>query len=290
MDLNKKTKEDVLTAQRSEITEHLVYKNLANSMKDQHNKEVLFRISNDEMRHYNFFRSYSGVDLEPDGLKVFFYTILSKIFGMTFAVKLMENGEDKAQNFYEGIAEYIPDIKDILEDEMEHEKKIIDMLEEEKLKYVGSVVLGLNDALVELTGALAGLTFSLQNSNLVAVTGLITGIAASFSMAGSEYLSTKSETLDKNPFMAALYTGFAYLITVFLLIAPYLFIKDIYVALPISIVLAIFVIFVFNFYISVVQNVSFKERFLEMLSISLGVAFLSFIVGIAVRKVFNINL
>ena len=55
------------------------------------------------------------------------------------------------------------------------------------------MVLGLNDALVEFTGALAGYTFALQNTLLVAMTGLITGVAASLSMATSEYLSTKSE-------------------------------------------------------------------------------------------------
>src|SRR5574341_282925 len=99
-----------------------------------------------------------------------------------------------------------------------HEQKLLAMLDEEHLHYVGSVVLGLNDALVELTGALAGLTLALQNTELIALTGLITGIAASLSMAASEYLSTRSEETEKHPFRAAVYTGIAYIITVTLLI------------------------------------------------------------------------
>ena len=46
------------------------------------------------------------------------------------------------------------------------------MLDEERLRYIGSVVLGLNDALIELTGALAGLTLALQNTQLNLLLGL----------------------------------------------------------------------------------------------------------------------
>ena len=47
------------------------------------------------------------------------------------------------------------------------------------------MVLGLNDALVELTGTIAGLTFVLTNTTLIAMAGIITGIAATLSMAAS---------------------------------------------------------------------------------------------------------
>lgn len=82
---------------------------------------------------------------------------------------------------------------EIQEDELKHEQKLLGMLDETVLRYLGSIVLGLNDALVELTGVLAGLTFGFQDSKMVAFSGLITGIAAAMSMAGSEYLSTVTE-------------------------------------------------------------------------------------------------
>ena len=42
-----------------------------------------------------------------------------------------------------------------------NESALLQLLDEEKLRYTGSIVLGLNDVLVELTGALAGLTLAL---------------------------------------------------------------------------------------------------------------------------------
>jgi len=82
--------------------------------------------------------------------------LISKLFGITFGIKLMERGEEKAQITYEKISKTIPDAKDIVEDEDEHERQLLDLIDGERLRYAGSMVLGLNDALVELTGALAG--------------------------------------------------------------------------------------------------------------------------------------
>jgi VIT1/CCC1 family predicted Fe2+/Mn2+ transporter len=164
------------------------------------------------------------------------------------------------------------------------------MIDEEKLRYVGSIVLGLNDALVEFTGALAGFTFALQSSRLVAVTGMIMGFAASLSMAASEYLSTKSESGGKNPVKASVYTGSIYMLTVFLLVLPYLLFSNVYVSLAVTLLNAIIIIFMFTFYISVAKDLSFKNRFLEMASISLGVSALTFAIGYVMKTVFGVQI
>jgi VIT1/CCC1 family predicted Fe2+/Mn2+ transporter len=144
-------------------------------------------------------------------------------------------------------------------------------------------VLGLNDALVELTGALAGLTLALQNVKLIALSGLITGIAASLSMAASEYLATRSEETDKNPVRAAIYTGIAYIFTVAMLVTPYLLIQNYILDLIIALVIGVVIIAIFNFYISVAKDEPFRPRFLEMAGLSLGVAVFSFIIGYFIR-------
>lgn len=154
-----------------------------------------------------------------------------------------------------------------------------------KLKYISSIVLGLNDALVELIGILAGLTLALQEIRLIVITGLITGIAASLSMASSEYLSTKAEDSNRNPFQAAFYTGLTYLITVIILISPYLLLSNIYYCLFSSIILSILIIFIFNFYISTIKKISLQKRFIEMLVVSLGVATISFIIGYIIKGI-----
>ncbi|MCL7395148.1 MAG: VIT1/CCC1 transporter family protein [Thaumarchaeota archaeon] len=288
--LDKEIEKVILNAQRNEITEHFIYERLARSVKDPQNREVLKRISDDELRHYNFWREYTRKDVKPDNLKVWKYFLISKIFGITFGIKLMEKDEEKAQAIYEEISEFVPDAKAIVEDEDEHESRLTNLIDEEKLRYVGSMVLGLNDALVELTGALAGYTFALQDARIVAMIGLITGVAASLSMATSEYLSTKSEGGNKNPFKASLYTGVAYILAVLFLIAPYLILTNVYACLSLTIVNAIIVIFLFTFYVSVAKGLPFRRRFLEMTVISLGIAGLTFTIGFFVRTFLNVEI
>ena len=279
----------VLTSQKNEITEHLIYKKLAQSTKDAQNRNVLQRISDDELKHYNFWKQFTGKDTKPDKLKVWMYFLIAKILGITFGIKLMEKGEEKAQTTYEKISEVVPSAKEIVEDEDKHELELINMLDEERLRYVGSIVLGLNDALVELTGALAGLTFALQNTRLTAMAGLITGVAASLSMATSEYLSTKSEGYVKKPLRAAFYTGAAYVITVLFLIFPYFVFGEPMLCLGFTILNAVIVIFIFTFYISVAKGIPFKNRFSEMVAISLGVAALTFLITFVIKIFLNVE-
>lgn len=273
----------LLNAQANEITEYHIYRRIAATISDEANRRIMGRIAEDELRHYEVWKQYTGQDIGPRRIKVWFYTLVSRLFGFTFGVKLMEKGEEGAQANYAEISRVIPEIIKIHADEEEHEAKLLDMLDEERLRYAGSVVLGLNDALVELTGALAGLTLALQNVRLIALSGLITGIAASLSMAASEYLSTRSESTDKHPVRAAIYTGIAYILTVALLIMPYLLLSNEYLCLAISLSTAVLIITVFNYYIAVAKGVDFRRRFMEMAGLSLGVAALSFIIGYFIR-------
>ncbi|MBS7626614.1 VIT1/CCC1 transporter family protein [Candidatus Bathyarchaeota archaeon] len=280
----------VLSAQRNELTEHIIYSRLSDSIRDPHNKNVLKQISEDELDHYFFWKKYSKEDVKPDRLKVLKYLLIAKIFGFTFGIKLMERGEDQAQVTYYKISKYIPEAKDIVADEDMHEKQIINMIDEERLRYIGSTVRGLNDALVELTGAIAGFTFALQDPRLVAMVGSITGVAASLSMAASEYLATKSESSALDPVKASLYTCSAYILTVIFLIYPYLILSNIYLSLALTVLNALIVIFIFTFYISVAKDVPLKSRFVEMAFISLGIATLSFIIGLIMRTVLKLEI
>jgi VIT1/CCC1 family predicted Fe2+/Mn2+ transporter len=201
----------------------------------------------------------------------------------------MERGEKKAGAAYDALAQLVPEAEAIAKEEDDHEKQLIGLIDEERLQYIGAIVLGLNDALVELTGALSGFTLALQNTHLIAVVGLITGIAASMSMAGSEYLATKSEEGARSPGKSAVYTGFAYILTVLLLIFPYFIFSNVFFSFGLMIFLAISVIFLFTFYMSVVKEMSFKKRFLEMAAISLGIATVSFVIGFLIRTFLGVD-
>jgi len=279
--------EKLLVFQKNEITEHHIYKRLAESATGVRNRRVLAQIADDELRHYTIWKSYTRRDVKPDRLKIAFFSAVCSLLGLTFGIKLMEKGEKAAYDVYRRLSPSFREAEKIVHDEEEHEEALIDMLDEERLKYTGSVVLGLNDALVELMGVLAGLTFALQDSRFVALTGIITGFAAALSMAASEYLSTRAEQQSKSPLKAALYTGIAYITTVVLLIAPYLLLPSLSAALATAFLMSICIIGVFNFYVSVAQDLPFRSRFLEMVGLSFGVAVLSFLAGMVARVVFG---
>ena len=289
MALDKNELRIIKAFQKGEITEYYVYRNIAKKEKDEKNKEILLTIAKDEMRHYKIWENISEVKVKESKLLIFIYKIMTFIFGYTFTLRVMEMGEEKAQKAYLKLKGYEDVINQITKEEEEHEQKLLDMLDEERLNYVGSMVLGLNDALVELSGTLAGLTFAFQNTTLISLSGLITGIAASLSMAASEYLSSKADN-QPNALKSSVYTGSAYIVTVILLVLPYLLIHNPFVALGIMIGTVIFIIFFFNLYISVAKNIGFKKRFLQMAAISLGVAGLSFVIGIGIDRLLGVTI
>jgi vacuolar iron transporter family protein len=284
MQLSESVRKQVLTFQQTEITEYHIYKRLAEKVNSPENAKIIEQIAEDELRHYNGWKKYTNQDIQPRWFYVWFYYFISIAFGFTFGIKLMENGEANAQKNYADVSHAIPEARKFQHEEDMHEEQLISMLDEERLRYAGSIVLGLNDALVELTGALAGLTLALQNVKLIALSGLITGIAASMSMAASEYLSTRSEETSKHPVRAAIYTGIAYIITVALLVLPYLLFENYILDLIITLTIAVVIIAVFNYYISVAKGESFRARFTEMAVLSLSVATISFIIGYFIRN------
>ena len=284
MQLSESVRKQVLVFQQTEITEYHIYKRLSKKINSPENARIIEQIADDELRHYNGWRKYTNQDVEPRWFHVWFYYLVSILFGFTFGIKLMERGEENAQENYAGVSTTIPEAIKFQHEEDVHEEQLIQMLDEERLRYAGSIVLGLNDALVELTGALAGLTLALQDVKLIALSGLITGIAASMSMAASEYLSTRSEDTSKQPVRAAIYTGIAYIVTVALLVLPYLLFENYILDLIITLMIAVVIIAVFNYYISVAKGESFRARFTEMAGLSLGVALFSFVIGYFIRQ------
>lgn len=288
--IDNKTMKIIRDMQRGEITEYYVYTAIAKRMKDDKNKAILERIGKEEKAHSLIWAKYTQEESKPNRLKVFWFSLLNLIFGYTFTLKLMEQGEGDASAIYEAIASDVVEAKRIAAEEDAHEQKLIAMLDEERLQYVGSMVLGLNDALVELTGTLAGLSLALQNTKLIALSGLVTGISATLSMASSEYLSARSDNAE-HPFKSATYTGIMYIVAVVLMVLPYLlFDSEHYIyALVTMLTIVVLIILIFTYYVSVAKDLPFKSRFLEMITISLSVAAFAFVIGLIVKNVLGID-
>ena len=113
---------------------------------------------------------------------------------------------------------------------------------------------------------------------------IISGSAAGFFAAQADG--------SKDALKSSIYTGIAYLITVALLIAPFLFCGEhsYLLALGICLVTALAIIAAYNAYISVVRGQPFMKRFFQMAVVSLGVAGISFVVGIIVKNALGIDI
>jgi len=277
--------------QQSELTESVIYEKISQFAKGEDNKATLLRLAREEKAHYEIWKKYTGEEMKPEGFKVFKYTMLARILGFTFAVKLMEQGEENAQDEYALLAGEVEESVHIREQEEAHEQALLAMLDEERLQYVGSMVLGLNDALVELTGSLAGFTFAMQNTRLIALSGLIIGISATFSMASSEFLAARSEGRS-DALKSCTYTGVAYLITVVALVLPYLLLgnSQYLLALICMLIVVVLIIAGFTYYTSVAMDQPFRSRFVEMAAISIGVAVVSFFVGILAKQILGVDI
>ena len=291
LEISKEALRIIKKMQQNELTESVIYEKISRFAKGEENKNVLLRLSAEEKAHYDIWKKYTDIKMKPNKFKVFKYSLIARIFGFTFAVKLMESGEKNAQKEYDLLSKEIPESITIKKQEEEHEEALLNMLDEERLQYVGSMVLGMNDALVELTGSLAGFTFAMQDTKLIALSGLIIGVSATFSMASSEFLSARSEGRT-DALKSCSYTGIAYLITVILLIAPFLILETskYLLALVIMLLTVILIIAGFTYYISVAKSQKFRPRFLEMSTISVSVAVLSFIVGILAKQFLGVDI
>ena len=277
--------------QQNELIESYIYEEISKFAKGEENKKVLLRLAQEERAHYEIWKQYTGLEMKPEKGKISWYKWMARIMGFTFAIKMMENGESSSQEEYAILTNEVEESVFIRQQEEEHEHALLDMLDEERLQYVGSMVLGLNDALVELTGSLAGFTFALQNTRLTALSGLIIGISATFSMASSEFLAARSEGRD-DALKSCTYTGIAYLFTVIALIAPYLIFDNanFIPALICMLLIVVLIIAGFTYYTSVAQDQPFKSRFLEMATISISVAVISFFVGVLAKKFLGVDL
>lgn len=287
-----KNKKDLFDIhQQEELNSAELYRRIAQDAKSDRERETLLAMSKDEQQHAAVFRKYSNRSLKPNPVRVGLYRLVQRLLGYTFLIKLLERGEIKAVSTYWEEIDQIPELRQIIQEEEKHEDLLINLLDEERLHFTGDVILGMNDALVELTGSLAGYTLAMQNSRIIAMAGLITGVSATLSMAGSGYLSSREED-SKNAVKSTVIIGLSYFVTVVLLIIPYLlFPAAAYLwALAATILIALLIIAGFNYYLSVAKDRPFQRGFWSMAAISLGVAVISFAVGFLVKHVLGISL
>jgi hypothetical protein len=173
--LTPETAQALREAQRNEITEHLIYARLASATDDPKNRKVLERIAADEKRHHDFFKQHTGFDAQPRRWKAFRFYWISRIFGLTFGIKLMERGEGSAKINYSAIAREVPAVGKIAKEEDAHEHALIGLIERNGSPTWARWCSASTTRWSSLPERLPGLTFALQNTRLVALAALSPG-------------------------------------------------------------------------------------------------------------------
>ena len=283
-----------------ELFAYRLYSALARRYPDGKSRQMMQQLAEQEKGHVDFWLGVTGE--RPDSIRIpqLKYRLLvlaSRVLGPAFTVRWLERGEDKAIAAYKGLLddgtltpEQEAGVRTMLGEEEQHEQYLERGIEDERRIYLGAAVLGLNDALVELTGGLTGLASSITDPKLIGFASLVVGIAASMSMAASNFLSVDiGEESELKPGKAAAYTGGAYILVVIGLVLPFFLLSDRRAALGISWASAVLIIAAFSFYSAVMQGKSFLRRFGVMLAFGLGVAVLSFGIGKALGAMIGIE-
>ncbi len=280
-----------------EYNDYAVYKRLANYRTESNPQlaGVLNKLAETEHRHYEFWKKFvPEFELKASGRKVTLILLLRVIFGATFAVRYLEHHEGNVIQYYKSVASLIPTsdklpFEEMLGDEQQHERQFSEEVESSALRYISFVVLGLADALVEITGIHAG-SLGIYNSTTIAgLAGIIAGAAASLAMASAAFAQAK-QGFAGSARLSAIYTGVSYFITAVVLATPYFLTRVMLEALAASLILAVIIVATITFYSSIISDRSFRKEFIEILSIMFGTTVVLYILGYVIRITFGITI
>lgn len=277
-----------------EYFSHHVYRHLAKfPFINKKLKTILEKAAEDELKHYNFWRNIVGeCTSKISMLKVLLYTVMFYLFGLTVTLRFIESKEFNAAELYKNLIENKPELKDevnrIIKDEERHEREFALSIDEGRVRYIGSITLGISDALVELTGIYTGSLGAFENTLNAGLTGLLAGIAASISMGIASYAQTKHEG-RLNPRLSAFYTFIAYLAVVLVLALPYFLIGSLSIAFGVMLALALVVVAYITFYASILHNRNYFKEFTETALLIFGVSILLYILGSVLGTILGVK-
>ncbi|WP_457741873.1 VIT1/CCC1 transporter family protein [Thermococcus sp.] len=186
-----------------------LYEKLAEWEKDEEIKAEFKRLAELERWHAKFWKAFLERRNEKpprpkvNRLTIWSVKLLRKVLGPGSVASLLEMGENSAiEKYFRFLREFAGELsederetlKRVILDEIEHEKFF---REEEKAFHVENIrdlILGMNDGLVEILGAVTGLSAVYPNSpELVGISGLIVGVAGALSMAIGTFVSVRSQ-------------------------------------------------------------------------------------------------
>lgn len=194
---------------KDEYADSVLYAQLAKIEKDEEIKREFLRLSNIESKHAKFWHDFivmhGGEVPKPSirRLTIWSTKLLRKLLGPGSVASLLEMGENSAiQKYFKYLTTYadrfseeeMRKIREVILDELEHEKFFYESKQRFHVENIRDLVLGMNDGLVEILGAVTGLSAVYpHNPQLVGISGLIVGVAGALSMAIGSFISVRSQ-------------------------------------------------------------------------------------------------
>jgi len=272
-----------------EFADFILYDRFSKRVSDNSSfAEALRQLSATEKRHYEFWKKYLP-DEEPkfSRAKLFLVLLLQRLFGITFAVRYLERHESRVIKEYKSVESLIPEedraaFDEMIRDEEQHEKEFGRRVESSSVRYISFVVLGLADALVEISGIHAGSLGIYNVTEIAGLAGVIAGGAASLAMASAAFAQAK-QGFQGSAGLSAIYTGASYFVAAVLLATPYFLTKVMVDALAASLTLAVTILALATYYSSVISGKPFSRDFAEILLILLGATVVLYFFGYFIR-------
>ncbi|WP_048147753.1 VIT1/CCC1 transporter family protein [Palaeococcus ferrophilus] len=190
-----------------EYQDSVLYARLAKGEKDETLKREFLRLSKIESKHASFWhefltkRNASPPRVKVGRLRVLSIRVLRKLLGPGAVASLLEMGENSAvEKYFEFLTNFELEeaerraLSEVILDELEHEHFFAETKRRFHTENIRDFVLGMNDGLVELLGAVTGLSaVYVSTPRIVGISGLIVGVAGALSMAIGAFISVRSQ-------------------------------------------------------------------------------------------------
>ncbi|MDX1488511.1 MAG: VIT1/CCC1 transporter family protein [Acidiferrobacterales bacterium] len=191
-----------------EINDHVTYKELGVHAREARFKDEILKMAEIEGNHAEFWKevieSRGGeVPSRPRVRKprLIILRFLQSVMSPVVLISMLELGEAGAFKRYHRFLHEAPlkenektRLREIILDELEHEKTFRRESGGPRAMHVRDFVLGMNDGLVEILGAVTGLSAVYVGRPLiVGISGLIVGVAGALSMAIGAFVSVRSQ-------------------------------------------------------------------------------------------------
>lgn len=268
-----------------EFTDSVLYERLAETLESQSPfAAVLRRLSATEHNHYEFWKKYVPNE-EPriNRIKVYWVLFLRRVLGLTFASRYLDRHEASVVKEYKALGGMIPEsdkapFNEMVADEQEHEKEFAGEIQTSAIRYISFVVLGLADALVEISGIHAGSLGIYDKTEIAGLAGVVAGAAASLAMASAAFAQAK-QGFQGSAKLSAVYTGVSYFVCAIILATPYFLTSSMVYALGSSLSLAVVIVAFTTYYSTVISNKPFLRDFSEIILILFGATIALYIFG-----------